>query len=821
MVLEQNQDDDCLILEDNQPFVREVLCRQGCQASVVTFTNQTLTDISRFCTQSGSGTFPSPLLADTTFNIAEYYFTQTAYENLSLCRRDTDKHPWFPVPILVHRNKRTEDFKYFWQAVKRENPQLECLHALCTDEDEALAGGILQETTGTIHLLGLEHVRDSVERKLTDLNFPAQQRKIIQADLFGGRDMGDDGRLYDCESEEEFDLKSEAFKTKWDKIERCSTKNNPPKFTKYFERYKEKQIKEKMAKYIRDRAGVPRGFGQNPIEWLHYMSKNEIDAACGVGHRDVSLATAIQSLKNRVLRLYNDAAKALYGQGPYRLDNYYKKFYLDYDSWKDLNPEERKPVLKRFFTDVCCPIVMATTNQRNAATSRSTDKRETNGSEIPAASPSMALKEFRRFSLTTEEFDIPDEVIPSTTLRGMLVNAEALLNESGAILQAASDDPRIRTVKSRCGKVPLIVKPSKSGHQLECQCSVYKAVGLCQDTIAVAEDLSCLPTYVAQFKKKLQRKKGKGVNLAVAFNSRRTTKECGMKPYEINKANRRRKRPVVESWQPAQHPESHSNNYNTSTSCPQRSPTATIRMPMAFNNPQQTTTVPPQQQQPWPGTTSYNASPQFPQNVFPESMTTVLQQMSYSHVSQRDPQLRQQQQQQPGPPCSTEHVQRQQSYLVPSLQRSLLQQTQQDVTDVPREQRQCLAASVVPSQQHASGTTSPFWHSGLSPYQYEICLLPNMAKKCYGCNQEFAEKYRKEPFNVVIRHTDRRIKGIGPDKTIQYSTDFTNTYYHCDANHIARKNPLFDGNLYLDAKLSLTPEQQMVILNGGFRVTLK
>ena len=100
----------------------------------------------------------------------------------------------------------------------------------------------------------------------------------------------------------------------------------------------------------------PRGFGQNPVEWLHYISKLEIDAeADGVKHRDVSLTAAVSSLKNRVLRLYQDAAKALYGQGPYRLDEEYEKFSLDYDSWKDMFPKERKPLMKRFFTSVCCP----------------------------------------------------------------------------------------------------------------------------------------------------------------------------------------------------------------------------------------------------------------------------------------------------------------------------------------------------------------------------------------------------------------------------------------------------------------------------------
>lgn len=115
---------------------------------------------------------------------------------------------------MIHRNKTTEDFRYFWQAVKRGKPQLEGLHVLCTDEDEALSGGILKETSDTIHLLGLEHVQDSIERKLTELNIPLRQRKVIQGDIFGGPMMGEDGCLYDCESEEEFDEKSKLFQSK-------------------------------------------------------------------------------------------------------------------------------------------------------------------------------------------------------------------------------------------------------------------------------------------------------------------------------------------------------------------------------------------------------------------------------------------------------------------------------------------------------------------------------------------------------------------------------------------------------------------------------
>lgn len=258
MLLEQNQDADCFVLDDNQPFIREILQRHACQPAIVAYTNQTLADVARFCSRSDVEE-QSPLLIDTTFNIAEYYFTQTAYQNLSLRRKDSGNHPWFPGPLFIHRNKSKQDFRYFWQAVKRGDERLEDLQVLGSDEDEALSGGLLQETTGTIHLLGLEHVKANVERKLVEMSFPVHQRKIILTDIFGGRDMAaeDANCLYDCESEHEFDEKVEVFKKRWDEIEKRSTKNNPPKFTKYFTKHKQLQIRNKMAKYIRERARVP------------------------------------------------------------------------------------------------------------------------------------------------------------------------------------------------------------------------------------------------------------------------------------------------------------------------------------------------------------------------------------------------------------------------------------------------------------------------------------------------------------------------------------------------------------------------------------
>ena len=129
-------------------------------------------------------------------------------------------------------------------------------------------------------------------------------------------------------------------------------------------------------------------------------------------------------------------------------------------------------------------------------------------------------------------------------------------------------------------------------------------------------------------------------------------------------------------------------------------------------------------------------------------------------------------------------------------------------THVPQQPRQLSSTSLL-APQHA-------WHSGWSPYQYEVCLLPNSAEKCDGWNQNFADKYRQEPRNVVIRHTDRRIRG--KDGTIQFNSDFTHTYYHCNIGHISRKKPFFDGKVCCSAQLKLTPEQESVIINAGLHV---
>jgi hypothetical protein len=83
-------------------------------------------------------------------------------------------------------------------------------------------------------------------------------------------------------------------------------------------------------------------------------------------------------------------------------------------------------------------------------------------------------------------------------------------------------------------------------------------------------------------------------------------------------------------------------------------------------------------------------------------------------------------------------------------------------------------------------------------YHYELIILPTITnvRRCYGCNCEFVDKYRQEPYNIIVKHVDRRIVQKDPvthSYVYSNSPDFSNTYYHPISYHIRRKNPLFIG----------------------------
>lgn len=233
-------------LSEDQSFLQEVLFRNGRQPSYVLYTAQSLADLERFCTNTSMPIkFRSVLAVDTTYNVSNYYVTQTTYRNLSLLHRNTQKHPWFPGPIFVHRHLEKDDFSYFWQAVKRGKLSLEDLAIIGTDECDELYNGILQESNGnTGHFLGKEHMIKTIQRKLNQLSFPKSASSTIVNDIFGDPFNSGNEALYTCESEQAYESLVEKLFLKWRNIERSHTKLEGNRFVDYFEKYKRELFKK-------------------------------------------------------------------------------------------------------------------------------------------------------------------------------------------------------------------------------------------------------------------------------------------------------------------------------------------------------------------------------------------------------------------------------------------------------------------------------------------------------------------------------------------------------------------------------------------------
>ena len=114
-------------------FVRDVKAAPDPQC--VLFTEWQVSDLVRFVTKSTQFTV---LVADTTYNLGDFYVTPTTYQHLMLEDSVTKKHPSFLGPVLVHQRKNFSSFNYFASTLIGANTKLRSVQAFGTDGDPAL-----------------------------------------------------------------------------------------------------------------------------------------------------------------------------------------------------------------------------------------------------------------------------------------------------------------------------------------------------------------------------------------------------------------------------------------------------------------------------------------------------------------------------------------------------------------------------------------------------------------------------------------------------------------------------------------------------------
>ena len=88
-------------------------------------------------------------------------------------------------------------------------------------------------------------------------------------------------------------------------------------------------------------------------------------------------------------------------------------------------------------------------------------------------------------------------------------------------------------------------------------------------------------------------------------------------------------------------------------------------------------------------------------------------------------------------------------------------------------------------------------------------------------------KYHSPPFNIVVRHMDRRvIRKNEQTGQLVHSSEYANTYYHphpTHCTHIRRKNPVLTGLVFVSPALynSLNNSTKGVVDSFEFNVIFK
>ena len=468
---------------------------------------------------------------------------------------------------------------------------------------------------------------------------------------------------------------------------------------------------------------------------------------------------------SRVVRLYSDSVKALYGEGPYHLAPEYRQYTMPYEDWKDAPKDQRIEHAKKFFS----------------AKPRALPRPREPGPNLPAvdldgATPSTVTTP-KHLSNTAQEYSIPEECISQTTMESVFRKAKLLINENGAIMRAASNDERMISVKSKDGGDPLIVKPlSKKSNVFQCVCITYKALSICLDTVAVAEEQGLLFDYLLALRQKLPRAKSKGrgdVNLTAAVEANLRCSERGMKENEVRKAARKKRQRTKDSV---------SSGFSTSLGEYPLSNQSTWQWAAPVN------TQP--SQRPQHSATGFTTSSE-------TSTTSERQWKQYLQPTAADLTS--------APDISTAASREWEQYLQPAAAglttasdtsraasrewEQYLQPAAAGLAAVPDTSR---AASRQWQEELSASVGGTQWHSGMSPHPYTLCMLPNAVQKCYGCGADFAPKYRHAPNNIIVKHVDRRFKGRDSHTSqLIFNPDFTNNLLSPCLRSYTAKEPSF------------------------------
>ena len=448
---------------------------------------QTLENIAICCANYELCT---PFCVDTTYGIGEFFVTTTCYKNLKLVNKNNKEPPTFPGPALFHVDQDESVFSYFAQTMIAAKNELKSILFVGSDRDKALVNGMAKHFHIATNLFCKKHLEDDIIRKFASLkHITAQVKQTILIDIFGSDAKHMKG-LIDCENEATFDNLCLEYYRKWDRLESSCRENIDPKFSTYFQRYIEKDMRNGMLLGKRRQAGLHDDFFyNNPNESVNFRYKNKLrqekslKETSGKPAKKCTLSEAVDVYKAMLEEYNRNAERAILGIGPYELAPDFAKFYVPPNRWSQFSQDAKLQKVSLYHNAK----IRAPSESRRPSihvsqpleTNECQSEQDLDFSNYPASSHEVLLN-----AEDTGLIDFGQSGLPEN-FRIDWRGAASILTDKAAMKTPWTDQSYVVRSDSK-PKEPHPVTFSRSKNTVSCNCQRYKYHSVCKHAIAVA-----------------------------------------------------------------------------------------------------------------------------------------------------------------------------------------------------------------------------------------------------------------------------------------------------------------------------------------------
>ena len=828
---------ECKMRGNNVAFIRNV--KLAPEPSCVLASNRQLHDLARFCCNPY---LYQPLTVDPTFNLGEFNVTIVTYKHLILKSRRGGGTPCLVGPVMIHNRKTRESYSQLCSTMRTLEPTLKNLLAFGTDEEKALIDAFESNFDSAVHVLCTRHLRSTCKSHFKSLGVPEGLNEEMLNDIFGSTWDGMEHKgVIDAKSETEFRDMCAAMGEEW-------VTKHPAGVEAFgwFMKNKAKVLIEKAIVPVRVQAGLgdpPLKFYTNQSESNNNLVQRFVEEE--TGSKKVDEYVFYKSLEKLVSRQTTDIELAVSNRGPYEICEDFSDLLISENKWVKMSPKQRSNAIGKVHS--------LSVSESNTKVSLTTTVQRHQQSPIES-------------KLHQEGIDW----VPSDVLEAMVNKAEGILQNKQNLVLAPGSQTTLVVPSQSNPESPRLVQKQPSG-RLICSCAQYISMSICSHSLVYAQHLEAFPSYLKWLKCQRRRKGGDAINISSLAchgmpagrgrkGGRVPRKKGQYTPLNRSLLNVNDGAEVINVEQSGE-----STSNKVSYKCVQQSSrvVADPATPLTLGPPSSghigASHTPPSLHPPFsghrenaatpltlgPSSSGHSGASVTPRSLQPPSLgysnnastPLCLGPSSLGHSSSSLVSL--------GTP-STSHSD---NAAVPQSLCQTFSSTSGNTVSVDSSKNHWYARMVdgprfllqpgnnnftilqsSPSVTHPIFSQNPLpgignitamqWHSGMSPYHYEVALLPKNVQKCYGCGRQFVEKYRTAPHNVIIKHIDRRVRGKDTVGNLVLCHDFSATYYHPDSKHVVRKNPFFNNAVYISNSLflQLSTEQLDLIHQGNLTI---